>query len=231
MDAQFLPAQLDVYPAEAFVLDGPAGGEYGGNGRPFAWAAAVGITHRILIASQVALTLLLLAVTAHVTTDVAAIPLLWGIPLALYLLSFILVFAPRPVDPGKRYPGLIVVHGGWHSRLDWHFFDLLAYGEQLDRLKVGNELPYPLAGHHFKPEIAVRTYERGVEDETLACGTGVAASGLVYAALNDHDAPVHVLVRGGDWLEVGFRRTGSGFEEVTLDGPAEFSFEGTIDIS
>ena len=50
VDAQFLPAQLDVYPAEAFVLDGPAGGEYGGNGRPFAWAAAVGITHRILIA-------------------------------------------------------------------------------------------------------------------------------------------------------------------------------------
>jgi diaminopimelate epimerase len=79
-------------------------------------------------------------------------------------------------------------------------------------------------------KIAVRTYERGVEDETLACGTGVAASGLVFAALNDHDAPVHVLVRGGDWLEVGFRRTGSGFEEVTLEGPAKFSFEGTIDI-
>jgi dipeptidyl aminopeptidase/acylaminoacyl peptidase len=37
------------------------------------------------------------------------------------------VFTPRPFDPGKRYPGLIVVHGGWHSRLDWHFFDLLAY--------------------------------------------------------------------------------------------------------
>ncbi len=37
------------------------------------------------------------------------------------------VFAPRSLDPGKRYPGLIVVHGGWHSRLDWHFFDLLAY--------------------------------------------------------------------------------------------------------
>jgi len=37
------------------------------------------------------------------------------------------VFTPRSLDPGKRYPGLIVVHGGWHSRLDWHFFDLLAY--------------------------------------------------------------------------------------------------------
>ena len=37
-------------------------------------------------------------------------------------------------------------------------FDLLAYGEQLDHLKQGNELPYPLAGRHFKPEVAVRTY-------------------------------------------------------------------------
>jgi hypothetical protein len=37
-------------------------------------------------------------------------------------------------------------------------FDLLAYGEQLDHLKVGNELPYPLAGRHFKPQVAVRTY-------------------------------------------------------------------------
>ena len=37
-------------------------------------------------------------------------------------------------------------------------FDLLAYGEQLDHLKTGTELPYPLAGRHFKPEVAVRTY-------------------------------------------------------------------------
>src|SRR5258708_7412961 len=37
-------------------------------------------------------------------------------------------------------------------------FDLLAYGEQLDHLKTGSELPYPLAGRHFKPEVAVRTY-------------------------------------------------------------------------
>src|SRR5579883_3241911 len=37
-------------------------------------------------------------------------------------------------------------------------FDLLAYGEQLDHLKVGGELPYPLAKRHFTPEIAARTY-------------------------------------------------------------------------
>ena len=79
--------------------------------------------------------------------------------------------------------------------------------------------------------IAVRTYERGVEDETLACGTGVTASGLIYALLNGSEAPVSVLARGGDWLEVGFRKTLSGFEEVTLEGPGDFVFEGTINIS
>lgn len=36
-------------------------------------------------------------------------------------------------------------------------FDLLAYGEQLDHVKVGAELPYPLSSRHFKPEVAVRT--------------------------------------------------------------------------
>jgi len=78
--------------------------------------------------------------------------------------------------------------------------------------------------------IAVRTYERGVEDETLACGTGVAACGLIYGALHGLESPVHVLVRGGDWLEVGFRKTTLGFKDVTLTGPADFVFEGTIHI-
>src|SRR3982751_3277757 len=47
-------------------------------------------------------------------------------------------------------------------------------------------------------QIAIRTYERGVEDETLACGTGVVASALIFAAKNEVDGPIRVLVRGGD---------------------------------
>ena len=78
--------------------------------------------------------------------------------------------------------------------------------------------------------IAIRTYERGVEGETLACGTGVTAAGLIYAALSEVTSPVQLLVRGGDWLEVGFRRAGTGFEDVTLKGPADFVFEGSIEI-
>ena len=42
-------------------------------------------------------------------------------------------------------------------------FDLLAYGEQLEHLKIGNELPYPLPKQHFKPEVAAQTYAEHLE--------------------------------------------------------------------
>jgi diaminopimelate epimerase len=78
--------------------------------------------------------------------------------------------------------------------------------------------------------IAIRTFERGVENETLACGTGVVASALIFAAAENADGPIAVRVRGGSDLSVGFRREGDRFRDVTLTGPAEFLFEGTIDI-
>src|ERR1700757_4691614 len=79
-------------------------------------------------------------------------------------------------------------------------------------------------------KIAIRTYERGVEDETLACGTGIVASALIFAASDKSSSPITVLARGGDELQVGFERVDGGFRNVTLTGPAEFVFEGTIDI-
>ncbi|MCB1062005.1 MAG: diaminopimelate epimerase [Verrucomicrobiae bacterium] len=79
--------------------------------------------------------------------------------------------------------------------------------------------------------IAIRTYERGVEGETLACGTGVAACAIVHFELNDGDRPIKVDVRGGKTLEVNFRKTRDGdFKDVTLLGPAEVEFEGTFDL-
>ena len=79
-------------------------------------------------------------------------------------------------------------------------------------------------------KILVRTYERGVEDETLACGTGVVASALVFGAMEKVDGPISVIVRSGSELSVNFKRAGDKFTNVTLTGPAEFAFEGTIDI-
>jgi diaminopimelate epimerase len=79
-------------------------------------------------------------------------------------------------------------------------------------------------------KILVRTYERGVEGETLACGTGVVASALIFAVTEKVDGPVSVTVRSGSELSVDFKRAGNQFRNVTLTGPAEFAFEGTIEV-
>jgi len=78
-------------------------------------------------------------------------------------------------------------------------------------------------------KIAIRTFERGVEDETLACGTGVVASALVFATMEKVSGTIGVRVRGGNELTVGFDRRDGGFCNVTLTGPADFVFEGTIE--
>jgi diaminopimelate epimerase len=79
-------------------------------------------------------------------------------------------------------------------------------------------------------QIAIRTYERGVEAETLACGTGVVASALIFAATEKVGGPIAVLVRGGDELSVDFARRGDQFENVTLTGPADFVFDGEMQL-
>jgi diaminopimelate epimerase len=78
--------------------------------------------------------------------------------------------------------------------------------------------------------IRVRTFERGVEGETLACGTGVTAAALVSSRVHKFASPVKVQVQGGDDLEVSFTERNGGFEDVKLTGPAEFVFEGKIEI-
>jgi diaminopimelate epimerase len=79
-------------------------------------------------------------------------------------------------------------------------------------------------------KIAIRTYERGVEDETLACGTGIVASALIFAAIENASGPITVLACGGDELQVSFEKAHNQFRNVTLTGPAEFVFDGEIEI-
>lgn len=76
--------------------------------------------------------------------------------------------------------------------------------------------------------LRVRTYERGVEAETFACGTGIVACGLVAARLGLVRAPVSVTAASGDVLQVGCELTGDGARNVTLTGPAVHVFEGTL---
>ena len=76
--------------------------------------------------------------------------------------------------------------------------------------------------------IEIRTYERGVEDETLACGTGMVACALIHHELNGATSPVSVKVRGGDTLQIGFEKQGDAYSNVTLLGPADFVFAGEL---
>jgi diaminopimelate epimerase len=78
----------------------------------------------------------------------------------------------------------------------------------------------------------VRTYERGVENETLACGTGVVAS-VITACLRrggdkiSYTVPVKVM---GGLLQVSLKRNGSAFTDIWLDGPATYVFRGQTEI-
>ncbi len=76
--------------------------------------------------------------------------------------------------------------------------------------------------------IAIRTYERGVEGETLACGTGIVACALIFHELTNAAFPVQVKVRGGDTLEVAWEQEGASYRNVRLTGPADFTFEGQL---
>ena len=77
--------------------------------------------------------------------------------------------------------------------------------------------------------LRVRTYERGVEAETPACGTGITACALIAGRLDRVMPPVRVTCKHGDILEVNYRLTSDGFEAVTLRGPAAYVFEGTVE--
>ncbi len=76
--------------------------------------------------------------------------------------------------------------------------------------------------------IFVRTYERGVEDETLACGTGTVAAVLVGGALGELVSPVEVTTRSGEILTVHFDDNPAQSGEVFLEGGAKVVYEGKL---
>ncbi len=78
--------------------------------------------------------------------------------------------------------------------------------------------------------LAVRTYERGVEDETLACGTGMTACALIAGRMGKVVSPVKVTCAFGDILTVGYTLDADGASNVTLAGGAEYVFCGVIEV-
>ena len=83
----------------------------------------------------------------------------------------------------------------------------------------------------FDDHLFVRTYERGVEDETFACGTGVTAVALAMAKKRNQTGTINtpVKVLGGN-LNIRFDYDGESFSNIFLEGPAKFVFEGGIEV-
>lgn len=124
-----------------------------------------------------------------------------------------------------------------------HFVESGAELEQADVFNWGRELRFH---PRFQPagtnvnfvhlrdthHLTIRTYERGVEGETLACGTGSIASALVAAARCRAESPVDVLTRSGETLTIYFahtRDTGEGsFSDVCLEGDARVVYEAEL---
>ncbi|MDP2387358.1 MAG: diaminopimelate epimerase [Bacteroidota bacterium] len=81
-------------------------------------------------------------------------------------------------------------------------------------------------------KLHVRTYERGVEDETYSCGTGVTASALISSVVNMFGIKDHcdIITSGGN-LSVSFKKVSDqAYTDIWLEGPAEFVFEGSIEV-
>jgi diaminopimelate epimerase len=112
--------------------------------------------------------------------------------------------------------------------------------ENTDVVEIGREIRY---SSDFQPgginvnfveerkgSIFVRTYERGVEDETLSCGTGITASSLAYAANKGSEKGIIPVSTRGGHLSISFNRKGNRFTEIYLEGPATRVYEGAINI-
>jgi len=121
-----------------------------------------------------------------------------------------------------------------------HHVEMVSNLKQLDVKTEGSKIrygkPYNQAGSNvnFVEEInkntfAVRTYERGVEDETLSCGTGVTAVALAMHSLNKTEAKeVNLNVEGGN-LKVSFEVNAKGYKNIWLQGPVTLVFKGEIE--
>ncbi|MCH7773097.1 MAG: diaminopimelate epimerase [Bacteroidetes bacterium] len=108
-------------------------------------------------------------------------------------------------------------------------------------IKIGKEIRY---SESFAPDgtnvnfiettgkkIFIRTYERGVEDETYACGTGAVAAAIIGNIKFGIKPPVSLHTKGGDELVVGFIADGLDYKNVSLTGPVKDVFKGEISIN
>ena len=121
-----------------------------------------------------------------------------------------------------------------------HYIRYVKNLEELDVYNEGRKIRY---SDNYKKEginvnfvqiindntISIRTYERGVEDETYACGTGSVAAALTFADINNVDSAEYTVKVKGGKLKVSFEKRKGIYENIWLTGPAKFVFEGITD--
>ena len=113
---------------------------------------------------------------------------------------------------------------------DIHQIDLIAWAQGIRYNATYKEAGINVNAVNILDDthIAMRTYERGVEGETLSCGTGVTAAALSLATMKSLGGGlIHVSTRGGD-LSVAFSRSPKGFCNIQLQGPARLVFSGIL---
>jgi diaminopimelate epimerase len=145
---------------------------------------------------------------------------------------------------GQSFPVSYINTGSPHVIIDIKDLKKAGNGsvyEELNEVPVyeyGNEIRYL---KEFAPEgtnvnfitrrddkVAIRTYERGVENETYSCGTGSVSAAIVAFTKYNLQPPVKLLVKSGDVLIVDFYKDQNRFRNVTLTGPAKVVFKGEI---
>lgn len=120
-----------------------------------------------------------------------------------------------------------------------HVVHFTNYLDEFDVIHIGRSIRYH---KEFKPAgtnanfvevvddrtLRIRTYERGVEDETLACGTGSVAAALIAAEKKMVTSPVNVIVKSGETLRIHFEKMEKGFRQIYLEGKANVVYEGSL---
>ncbi len=150
----------------------------------------------------------------------------------------------KMTDPGEPRIGLRVELAGGALEVGWidtgvpHAVVRVDDVAAVDVAALGRELrfhprfaPAGTNADFISPEpggIAIRTYERGVEAETLACGTGSVAGALIGACTLGLRSPVRVRTAGGEVLTIGFEREGNRFHTVYQEGEARVVYDGFI---
>jgi len=133
-----------------------------------------------------------------------------------YKLNFVNTGVPHVIHFTKDLENIDVKNIGSHIR---HHGEFAPEGANADFVKIDG-----------KDTISIRTYERGVEDETLACGTGAVASAIIAAETEKMASPITVRTRGGEMLKVYFEMIEGNFKNAYLEGKASLVYRGVIEL-